>query len=174
MFKMTNNILQTLFKSNQKDLNNFIYSKVGNVHLMKDISQDTFVKLIVSLRKNNYKEEGKFLSYAMKIAHNSITDHYRRKTSKPIMERSDTYDIFSKITDDEITKEESMIKQQEVHYIKALVDELPNAFKQAIVLRFYKDLSFKDIALRTDVSISTALGRVRYGIERLRKSHGLK
>tara|TARA_R110000803_G_scaffold25887_1_gene61790 strand:- start:3988 stop:4509 length:522 start_codon:yes stop_codon:yes gene_type:complete len=173
MFKMTNNALQILFKSNQNELNSFIYSKVRNVDLMKDISQDTFVKLIIALRKNKYNEEGKFLSYAMRIAHNNITDHYRRKSSKPKHERSDTYDIFSKISNDELTQEEIIIKQDAVFYINNLVNNLPTNFKEAIILRFYKDLSFKDIATKTKVSINTALGRVRYGLERLRKSHGL-
>jgi len=171
---MTNNILQTLFKSNQNDINSFIYSKVKDVHLMKDISQDTFVKLIFALRKNNYKEEGKFLSYAMRIAHNNITDHYRKTKSKLKTERSDTYDIFSQITDNCLTQEELMIKKQTVSEIRNLVDELPEDFKKAIILRFYKDLSFKEIAKKTNVSINTALGRVRYGLERLRKLHGLE
>ena len=171
---MTNNILQTLFKSNQNDINSFIYSKVQDVHLMKDISQDTFIKLIIALRKNNYKEEGKFVSYAMRIAHNNITDHYRKRKSKPKTERSDTYDIFSQITDDCLTQEELMIKKQTVSEIRDLVNQLPEDFKEAIILRFYKDLSFKEIARKTNVNINTALGRVRYGLERLKKSHGLK
>jgi RNA polymerase sigma factor (sigma-70 family) len=170
--KMDNIKLEKLFNENKDDLQRFINSKVHNSDLAKDLSQDTFIKLITTLRKENYNEEGKFLSYAFAVAHNVIRDHYRK--NKPVMVRSDNHKVFSKLESKQLNKEEQIIKNQIIDLVKDCIDDLPYKFKEVVKLRIYNQLTFKDISKQLDVKINTVQGRFRYGLRDLKESHGLK
>jgi RNA polymerase sigma-70 factor (ECF subfamily) len=170
--KMDNIKLEKLFNENKDDLQRFINSKVHNSDLAKDLSQDTFIKLINTLRKENYNEEGKFLSYAFAVAHNVIRDHYRKK--RPTMVRSDNYKVFSKLESKQLNKEEQIIKDQIIDLVKDCIDDLPSKFKEVVKLRIYNQLTFKDISKQLNIKINTVQGRFRYGLRDLKQSHGLK
>ena len=145
---MDNIKLEKLFNENKDDLQRFINSKVHNSDLAKDLSQDTFIKLINTLRKENYNEEGKFLSYAFAVAHNVIRDHYRKK--RPTMIRSDNYKVFSKLESKQLNKEEQIIKDQIIDLVKDLRQRGLNVF----VLPQNKNLPFshtrEDILIKND------------------------
>jgi len=142
---------------------------VKDTHLSEDIFQDTFVKVVNTLRMGTYKEEGKFLQWVMRIAHNLIIDHFRKSKRIPIVENSDDYDIFDslKILDHSI--EEKMVHEQIHSDVRSLIEYLPAEQKEVLIMRHYYDMSFKDIAESTNVSINTALGRMRYALINLRK-----
>jgi len=142
---------------------------VKNEVQAEDIFQDTFVKIIESLKRGKYYEDGKFLPWAMRIAHNLCIDHYRKNRRTPTVATSDEYDIFSLIEYHSDNGEDTMIKNQIKAKIRKLIDELPTEQREVVILRHYADMSFKEIAQMTDVSINTALGRMRYALINLRK-----
>ena len=142
---------------------------VKNEVQAEDIFQDTFVKIIESLKRGKYYEDGKFLPWAMRIAHNLCIDHYRKNRRTPTVATSDEYDIFSLIEYHSDNGEDTMIKKQIKAKIRKLIDELPTEQREVVILRHYADMSFKEIAQMTDVSINTALGRMRYALINLRK-----
>ncbi len=142
---------------------------VKNEVQAEDIFQDTFVKIIESLKRGKYYEDGKFLPWAMRIAHNLCIDHYRKNRRTPTVATSDEYDIFSLIEYHSDNGEDTMIKKQIKTKIRKLIDELPTEQREVVILRHYADMSFKEIAQMTDVSINTALGRMRYALINLRK-----
>jgi len=168
-----NSVLNKLFKEHISDVNKFIYSKVKDKHLAKDLSQETFIKLIKTLRKKNYEDKGKFRSFAFCVAHNTIRDYYRKKKNKPKFKRSESYDIFSKIKYEQLNKEEFLIKEQMLGEIKALLNKIPLKLRTVLVCRFYNNMTFKEIAKQTNLSINTVQGRFRYGMNRLKQLHGL-
>jgi RNA polymerase sigma-70 factor (ECF subfamily) len=162
--------LEFLILKHKSRVYNFIYSKVLNESLTEDIFQDTFIKVIKNLRKGNYNEEGKFLPWLMRIAHNLIVDHFRKSNRMPKFESKDKdFDIFSVIKDSVINAENQLITDQISHDVKMLLEELPFDQKQVVYMRLFKDMSFKEIAENTNVSINTSLGRMRYAILNLRK-----
>jgi RNA polymerase sigma factor (sigma-70 family) len=140
----------------------FIYSKVYDRDVTEDIFQDTFVKVINTLKKGNYNEEGKFLPWVMRIAHNLVIDYFR-------FESNDDFNIFSVLSDGDLNAERSMIKDQVQKDVQRLIEELPEDQKEVLTMRIYKDMSFKEISEQTGVSINTALGRMRYALINLRK-----
>ena len=160
---------EILIKRHQQRVYNFIFSKVLNRDVTEDIFQDTFIKVIQTLKKGKYNEEGKFLPWVMRIAHNLIIDHFRRSNRMPIFKNTDEFDIFSVLGDGELNAEKQLIKEQILLDIRRLVDELPDDQKEVLVMRMYKDMSFKEISESTGVSINTALGRMRYSLINLRK-----
>ena len=147
----------------------FIMSKVKNRDLTEDIFQDTFIKVIKTLKRGFYNEEGKFLPWIMRIAHNLVIDHFRRNNRIPKFENNNEYDIFQNLSDSSLNAEKSIIKSQVSNDLQLLVEELPDDQKDVIIMRLYRDMSFKEIAENTGVSINTALGRMRYAIINLRK-----
>ena len=147
----------------------FIYSKVYDRDVTEDIFQDTFVKVINTLKKGNYNEEGKFLPWVMRIAHNLVIDYYRRNNRMPKFESNDDFNIFSVLSDGDLNAERSMIKDQVQKDVQRLIEELPEDQKEVLTMRIYKDMSFKEISEQTGVSINTALGRMRYALINLRK-----
>jgi len=161
--------LATLINRHNSRISGFIYSKVGNRNITEDIFQDTFIKVIKTLRRGAYSEEGKFLPWVMRIAHNLIIDHFRKTSRMPRFEGSDTFNIFSVVSDDKLDMESQMIKNQIDCDLNLLIQELPNDQKEVLVMRIYKDMSFKEISVITGVSINTALGRMRYALINLRK-----
>jgi RNA polymerase sigma-70 factor (ECF subfamily) len=161
--------LEALIDKHNQRLSRFIYSKVGNRSITEDIFQDTFIKVIKTLRKGAYNEEGKFLPWIMRIAHNLIIDHFRKSNRMPMFEGADTYNIFALMGDDKLDAERQIIKDQIDSDLTVLIDELPEEQREVLIMRIYKDMSFKEISENTGVSINTALGRMRYSLINLRK-----
>ena len=148
----------------------FVYSKVNDANLADDIFQDTFVKVVKTLRSGRYKEEGRFLSWVLRIAHNLIVDHFRKSNRMPKYESSrEEYDVVANLSDDNLNAEFCLIESQIHTDLVSLINELPDTQQEVIRMRLYKDMSFKDIADNTGVSINTALGRMRYAVINLRK-----
>jgi RNA polymerase sigma-70 factor (ECF subfamily) len=161
--------LEILINRHNQRISSFIYSKVMDRDVTEDIFQDTFIKVIKTLKKGNYSEEGKFLPWVMRIAHNLIIDHFRKNKRMPKFEGSDDFNIFSVIGDDKLNAEKQLIKDQIDSDLTLLIEELPDDQKEVLLMRIYKDMSFKEISENTGVSINTALGRMRYALINLRK-----
>jgi RNA polymerase sigma-70 factor, ECF subfamily len=161
--------LATLIERHQSKIFGFIYSKVADRDVSDDIFQDTFIKVIKTLKSNAYNEEGKFLPWVMRIAHNLVIDHFRKNKKMPLFRETEEFSIFSIMTDNEPTIENQIITNQVETDLKRLIEELPDDQKEVLVMRMYQDLSFKEIAELTGVSINTALGRMRYALLNLRK-----
>jgi len=161
--------LSTLINRHQSKIYGFIYSKISDRDITDDIFQDTFIKVIKTLKSNSYNEEGKFLPWVMRIAHNLIIDHFRRNKKMPMFRETDEFSIFSIMTDNSMTIENQMISEQVEKDLKKIIEELPEDQKEVLIMRIYQDLSFKEISELTGVSINTALGRMRYALMNLRK-----
>ena len=161
--------LATLINRHQSKIYGFIFSKISDRDLTDDIFQDTFIKVIKTLKSNSYNEEGKFLPWVMRIAHNLIIDHFRKNKKMPMFRETEEFSIFSIMTDQSLTVENRMISDQVEKDLKKLIEELPQDQKEVLVMRIYQDLSFKEISELTGVSINTALGRMRYALMNLRK-----
>lgn len=163
------NSLATLVTRHQAKIYGFIYSKMSDRDIADDIFQDTFIKVIKTLKSNSYNEEGKFLPWVMRIAHNLIVDHYRKNKKMPMLRETEEFSIFNIISDDSLTIEGQIITDLIEKDLQKIILELPDDQKEVLVMRIYQDLSFKEISDLTGVSINTALGRMRYAILNLRK-----
>jgi RNA polymerase sigma factor (sigma-70 family) len=161
--------LANLIERHKLKIYNFIYSKVFDREIAEDIFQDTFIKVIRTLKRGVYQEEGKFLPWVMRISHNLVIDHFRKSNRIPIFESKDKFDIFKIIGDDVPNIESSMINKQVVEDLRKLIIELPSDQREVLTMRLYKDMSFREIAEITGVSINTALGRMRYAVINIRK-----
>jgi len=161
--------LATLIKRHESKIYGFIYSKIADRDISNDIFQDTFIKVIKTLKSNSYNEEGKFLPWVMRISHNLIVDHFRKTKKMPMYRETEEFSIFSIMSDDSLTIEGQMIADQVEVDLKKLIEELPDDQKEVLLMRMYQDMSFKEISEITDVSINTALGRMRYALMNLRK-----
>mgnify|MGYP003554370282 FL=1 len=161
--------LSVLINRHQSKIYGFIYSKVGDRDLSDDIFQDTFIKVIKTLKTKSYNEEGKFLPWVMRIAHNLTVDHFRKANKMPFQRETEEFSIFSYMSDNSPTIESKLITEQVESDLTRLLDELPDDQKEVLVMRMYQDMSFKEIADSTGVSINTALGRMRYALLNLRK-----
>ena len=160
--------IETLIKRHKQRIYSFIYSKVLDRDLTEDIFQDTFIKVIRTLKLGNYNEQGKFVSWVMRIAHNLVIDHFRKNKRIPKFENSYDFDIFSVLSDSSLNAEKSLIKDQILNDVKKLIEYLPDDQKEVLKYRFYNDMSFKEISEKTGVSINTSLGRMRYALINLR------
>jgi RNA polymerase sigma-70 factor (ECF subfamily) len=160
--------IEILIKRHKQRIYSFIYSKVLDRDLTEDIFQDTFIKVIRTLKIGNYNEQGKFVSWVMRIAHNLVIDHFRKNKRIPKFENSYEFDIFSVLSDSSLNAEKVLIKSQIIDDVKKLIEELPNDQKNVLKYRFYNDMSFKEISEKTGVSINTSLGRMRYALINLR------
>jgi RNA polymerase sigma-70 factor (ECF subfamily) len=147
----------------------YILMIVKDKELAEDLFQDTFIKVINTIRSGQYKEEGKFIQWVMRIAHNLIIDHFRKSKRIPLVENTDEYNIFDRVRIPVESIEEMIITEQIHKDVKKLIDYLPKEQREVLVMRHYADMSFKDIAEVTNVSINTALGRMRYALINLRK-----
>jgi RNA polymerase sigma-70 factor (ECF subfamily) len=161
--------LEILIHRHQQRIHGFIFSKVLDRDITEDIFQDTFIKVIRTLKRGKYNEEGKFLPWVMRISHNLVIDHFRRNKRMPKFQSRNDFDIFDVISDGEESIESEIIASQVHDDVRRLVDELPEDQKEVLLMRIYKEMSFKEIAETTDVSINTALGRMRYALINLRK-----
>ncbi len=148
----------------------YILLLVKNEELAKDIFQDTFIKVVNSLRKNRYKDEGRFVSWVLRIAHNLVIDHFRKeKNLRTISNDEGEVDLFNSTKYADLTIEEEMAKKQVHGNVRQLVEKLPYEQRQVVVMRHYMGMSFKEISQHTQVSINTALGRMRYALINMRK-----
>ena len=161
--------LETLVLRHKAKIYNFIYSKVYDRDSSEDIFQETFIKVIKTLKRGVYNEEGKFLPWVMRIAHNLVIDFFRKNNRIPTIENTNEYDVFKFISDTSPNIEATLYQDQIVKDLQKLVQELPEDQKEVLMMRLYRDMSFKEIAENTNVSINTALGRMRYAIINLRK-----
>jgi len=162
--------LQTLVERHRSRLYSYIMLLVKDKQLADDVFQDTYVKVINTLKQGTYKDEGKFIQWVMRIAHNLVIDHFRKlKKVNFVDSRNNEYDIFDSIRFTDPSIEEQLITLQIHQDVKKLLDFLPEEQREVLHLRCYAGLSFKDIAEQTDVSINTALGRMRYALINLRK-----
>ncbi|WP_028871271.1 RNA polymerase sigma factor [Psychroserpens burtonensis] len=161
--------LSVLIQRHKQRIYSFIYSKVFDRDITEDIFQDAFIKVIKNLKLGKYNEEGKFLPWVMRISHNLVIDHFRRNNRMPKFDNSGDFNIFSVLGDPTLNAEKQLIKDQVECDLRRLIQELPEDQKEVLVMRMYKDMSFKEISERTGVSINTALGRMRYALINLRK-----
>ena len=165
--------LADLIKRHEKDLYSFIFFKLMDRDLADDILQETFVKIIITLKEGRYNDEGKFIMWAKRIAHNLIIDYYRlkakfNKVSETTFENEE-YSIFDLIAESEENIEDRLVTLQINEDLKKMLFMLPENQQEVIKLRFFDGLSFKEIAEQTETSINTTLGRVRYALINLRK-----
>ncbi|SFR46056.1 RNA polymerase sigma-70 factor, ECF subfamily [Robiginitalea myxolifaciens] len=161
--------LEVLINRHNQRISSFIYSKVFDKEITEDIFQDTFIKVIRTLKRGKYNEEGKFLPWVIRIAHNLVIDHYRKSNRMPRYESGPDYSIFAILQDDNLNAEKQLIQEQIQSDIGSMIRELPEEQQVVIQMRMFRDMSFKEIADSTGVSINTALGRMRYALINLRK-----
>lgn len=161
--------LETLILRHKDKLYTSILFLMKDKYLAEDIFQDVLIKIIDTLRAGRYTEEGKFLPWAMRIAHNLCVDHFRKVKRSPAIKTSDDRDIFEVINFTEEGADAKMMKRQSHDRVRQMLDRLPEDQREVIILRHYAELSFKEIAALTNCSINTALGRMRYGLINLRK-----
>jgi len=160
---------ETLLTRHKSRVFAFIMSKIKNRDLSEDIFQDTFIKVINSLQKGKYNEEGKFLPWMMRIAHNLVIDHFRKEAKMRKVRPTSEFDIFD-VLDDGNKNQEDVMMQTQVHAdLNVLIEQLPKDQKEVLKMRYFEDLSFKQISDLTGTSINTALGRMRYALINLRK-----
>jgi RNA polymerase sigma-70 factor (ECF subfamily) len=163
------NSLSLLIQRHKQKIYSFIYSKVYDRDVTEDVFQDTFIKVIRTLKLGKYNEEGKFLPWVMRIAHNLVIDHFRKNSRMPKFDNTGEFSIFSVLSDSSLNAEKTIIKNQVESDVRRIIEELPEDQKQVLMMRMYQDMSFKEISERTGVSINTALGRMRYALINMRK-----
>ena len=158
-----------LINRHERKIFTSIYLLVKDRDLANDIFQDTFIKVINTLRSGSYNEEGKFLSWVLRIGHNLVIDHFRREKRMPLLHDTEEYSIFDVIglTDENV--EDKLVREQIHQMVRRLVEELPLDQREVVIMRHYGNMSFKEIAEHTNVSINTSLGRMRYALINLRK-----
>lgn len=163
------NALEVLVIRHKDKMYTSILFLVKDKYLAEDIFQDSLIKIIDTIRGGRYTEEGKFLPWAMRIAHNLCVDHFRKVKRTPSIRTSDDRDIFEVLNFTEEGADEKIMKRQSHEKVRQMLELLPEDQREVIILRHYADLSFKEIAALTNCSINTALGRMRYGLINLRK-----
>jgi RNA polymerase sigma factor (sigma-70 family) len=160
---------EVLINRYSKKVFGYVMMIVNNRDIAEDIHQDTFLKVINTIKSGKYNEEGKFIQWVMRIAHNLSIDHFRRNNRMPMMDNNDDFDIFDVLYGQELSIEDRIVRDQIHTDVKTLLDYLPEEQREVMYMRHYQDMSFKDIAEQTNVSINTALGRMRYALINLRK-----
>jgi len=160
---------EELLSRHKQKIYTSIYLFVKDHSLAEDIFQEVFIKIIDTLRKGKYNHEGKFVQWAMRISYNMCVDHFRRTKRRPKVSPTETFDIFDVLQLPDRNAEQNMIRSQTHDKVRKLVDMLPPEQREVVILRHYADMSFKEIAKLTRVSINTALGRMRYALINIRK-----
>src|ERR1039458_589290 len=161
--------LKMLINRHKSKIFSSIYLLVKDRALAEDIFQDAFVKVINTLRRGSYQEEGKFLQWVIRIARNLVIDHFRKLSKLPVISDSEGNDVFSYISIADENREDEIMREQSHDRVRQLIQQLPEEQKEVLILRHYANLSFKEIADLTGVSINTALGRMRYALTNMRK-----
>lgn len=167
-------VIEELLRRHKSKIFTSIYLLVKDQYLAEDIFQDAFIKVINTLRSGRYNEEGKFLPWVMRIAHNLVIDYFRKEKRTPTITSADGTDVLNLIQIHEESAEERMLREQTHTDLRKMIQFLPDEQKEVLIMRHYADLSFKEIADLTDVSINTALGRMRYALSNLRKMMNVK
>jgi len=144
-------------------------SKVKDVDLANDIFQEVFIKVINKLREGCYNEEGKFISWVMRISHNMVIDHFRREARVKMIRPNDEYDIFNTLGEEAECTEDDMVRSQVFNDLKQLIRYLSDEQREVLEMRYYAGMTFKEISEECDISINTALGRMRYALMNLRR-----
>lgn len=161
---------EILIKRHKDKVYTYIYLMVKNSQLAEDIFQETFIKVIKSLHEGRYQDNGKFISWVVRIAHNLIIDYFRKEKQMKTFSCDEHEKLLNNSTRfSDITIEDSLIQDQITSDVRKMIDYLPEEQKEVIIMRHYLDLSFKEIAEQTNVSINTSLGRMRYALINLRK-----
>ena len=163
------NALSVLVERYKDKIFTSIYLLVKDKYLAEDLFQDVFIRIIDTLRGGRYTDEGKFLPWAMRIAHNLCVDHFRKVKRSPSIKTSDDHDIFEVLNFSEAGADQKIMANQSHDRVRKMVDMLPEDQREVIILRHFADLSFKEISELTNCSINTALGRMRYGLINMRK-----
>lgn len=161
--------LEILIARHKKRVFSYVMMVVRDRHLAEDIFQDTFIKVIQTLKRGTYNDEGKFLPWVLRIAHNLVIDHFRRQKRMPLVDGGEDFDIFSVVSMRQGNVEDRIVKTQIRSDVRKAVEQLPSEQREVLIMRHYLDMSFKEIADSTNVSINTALGRMRYALINLRK-----
>ncbi|MCW3094254.1 MAG: polymerase, sigma-24 subunit, subfamily [Ferruginibacter sp.] len=161
--------LATLVNRYKDKVYTSIYLLVKDKFMAEDLFQEVFIRIIDTLKSGRYKDEGKFLPWALRISHNMCVDHFRKIKRSPSIKTSDNRDIFEALNFSEPSAETKLIEAQTHDRVRRMIDMLPEDQREVIILRHYADLSFKEIADLTHCSINTALGRMRYGLLNMRR-----
>ena len=162
--------ISELIERHSQRVRNYIGMMVKDNDIANDIFQETFIKAVQVIDEGRYVDSGKFLSWVLRIAHNRVLDHFRReKSSKQVNESEAGYDMIGTMRFSEPTAEDNMVLSEVEQTVRNLIDQLPDEQQEVVRLRYYSKLSFQEIAEQTDVSINTALGRMRYALINLRK-----
>lgn len=164
-------LVQLIYRHQSKIFTS-IFMMVKNRELAEDLFQETFIKVIETLKKGKYNEEGKFISWAIRISHNLVIDYFRKAKKATFISPTEDFDIFENKVLDESNAEKSLIQKEVYQKLYASIHKLPHDQKEVLIMRHYAELSFKEIAELTDVSINTALGRMRYALQNLKKFMG--
>ena len=160
---------ETLLNRHRDKIYTSIYLFVKDHSQADDIFQEVFIKIVDTLRRGKYNHEGKFVQWAMRISYNLCVDHFRRNKRRPIVHAKEDFDIFDVLKSQDNNAEENLMQSQTYATVRKLVDALPPEQREVVILRHYADMSFKEIAALTRVSINTALGRMRYALINIRK-----
>ncbi len=169
--KGDNRSIELLILRHKSKVYSYISLYIRSRDLADDIFQDTFMKVVQSIRAGRYQDDGRFLSWVMRIAHNLIIDHFRREKQLGLVLNDDyESDLFNskRLADDNV--EDVMVRRQVLHDVRRLISELPDDQREVVIMRHYAGMSFKEIADMTGVSINTALGRMRYALINMRKT----
>lgn len=162
--------IEVLINRHKSKVYTYILMLVKNRVLAEDIFQDTFLRVVRSLRENKYKDDGKFIGWVLRIAHNLVIDHFRKlKNMRTINSNDGKTDIFDNLKLSDINIEDKLVNGQIHKKVKSLINYLPEEQREVVIMRHFMDLSFKEIAEITNVSINTALGRMRYALINMRK-----
>ena len=161
--------LETLISRHKKKIFTSIYFLTHNRELSEDLFQETFIKIISSLRKGTYNEKGKFLSWAMMISHNIVIDYFRlNKRMGSMVRENEDYSPFDIMPERSLNGEQEMIRKEKHDYIRKLVQELPFEQREVLIMRHYGDMSFKEISEALEINLNTCLGRMRYALIKMR------
>jgi RNA polymerase sigma-70 factor (ECF subfamily) len=163
---------EILLKRHKRKVWSHIYLMVRDREVTEDLFQEAFIKVVHTLKMGKYNEEGKFLPWVMRIAHNLVIDHFRRQKKMPLVRSNDDHDVFATVAMPSKNIEQRMVNAQIDEDVRKLIDHLPEEQREVVVMRTYLGMSFKEIAEQTDVSINTALGRMRYALINMRKLIG--
>ncbi len=160
---------ETLLLRHKRKVWSHVYLMVRDREITEDIFQEAFIKVVHTLKSGKYNEEGKFLPWVMRIAHNLVIDHFRRNKKMPLVRSNDEHDVFATISQPGKNVEQRMVNLQIDEDVRKLIDSLPDEQREVVIMRTYLGMSFKEISDQTDVSINTALGRMRYALINMRK-----
>lgn len=168
---------ETLLLRHKRKVWSHVYLMVRDREVTEDLFQEAFIKVVHTLKTGKYNEEGKFLPWVMRIAHNLVIDHFRRSKKMPLVRGSEEHDVFASVAQPGQNIEQRLVNVQIDEDVRRLIEHLPEEQREVVIMRTYLNMSFKEIAEHTDVSINTALGRMRYALINMRKlvqQHGME